>query len=74
MLLLSIPVMNEISRYLEYGWEWKTICKVINFKHSLEFEIYEIEGLYFINQKRFRELKAVAANNDLFKTLWLSNA
>ena len=72
MILLSMPVMDEISRYLEYGWEWKTICKVINFKHRFDFEIFEIQRLYFDNIERYRELKSEAAKNELFKMLWLS--
>jgi hypothetical protein len=71
MLLLSVPVMDEISRYIIYGWEWKTICKVINFKHSFDFEIFEIEKLYYDNLRRYKDLKRSAEENDLFKQLWL---
>lgn len=74
MLLLSVPVMDEISRYIEYGWEWKTICKVINFRHNFDFEIFEIERLFYDNLKRYRELKRASDSNEVFKKLWLGGS
>lgn len=71
MLLLSVLVMEEISRYVDYGWEWKTICKVINFKHSFDFDIFEIEKFYYENIRRFKDLKNLEAEDRLFKKLWL---
>lgn len=63
MILLPTPVMDEISRYLDYAWEWKTICKIINFRHGYDFEIFELERIYRDNHQRFRELKALKAQH-----------
>lgn len=50
--MLPPAVMDEIQRYLyEYCWEWRTICKVINFKFGYLFEIDEIEKMFRGNQK-----------------------
>ncbi len=73
MILLSMHVMEEINRYLNYGWEWKTICKVINFKHGYDFEIFEIEELFYQNLGKYREYKKQTEQGDGFKSLWLGN-
>ncbi len=56
--------MEEIHRYLyEYCWEWRTICKVINFKYGYLFEIYELEKIYQVNKKsNFLGQRKTAAN------------
>ncbi len=71
MILLSMPVMEEINRYLDYCWEWKTICKVINFKHGYDFEIFEIEELYYDNLGRYMEYKKQTGQGEGIKAIWL---
>jgi hypothetical protein len=66
MVMLAVPIMEEIYRYLEYGWEWKTICKIINFKHGNCFEIDELQKLYNNNFGIYRELKKLASGEDSY--------
>ena len=73
MILLSMPVMEEISRFLDYGWEWRTICKVINFKHCHNFEIFEMEELYLNSLEKYNEYKSQQEERKEFKTLWLKS-
>jgi len=44
---LPLHVLEEIRRYsMDYAWEWRMICKIINLKHGYEFEVEEMEKLY----------------------------
>ena len=45
--MLPPPVIREIHRYLhENHWEWRTVCKVINYKYGYRFEIFELEDIF----------------------------
>ena len=46
-MILPLNVLDEIHRYLtDYAWEWRTICKVINYKHGYHFEPNRMARIY----------------------------
>lgn len=46
-IMLPLSILEEIRRYLmDYAWEWRAICKVINLKHGYSFEPENIEKVY----------------------------
>lgn len=46
-MVLPLHVLEEIHRYLtDYAWEWRTISKVINYKHGYNFEPDSMERIF----------------------------
>jgi len=53
---LPLNVLEEIRRYsMDYAWQWRMICKIINLKHGYNFEPEDMEKLYRLNLGRIFE-------------------